>query len=43
VGGNLEQLEGLMARYQQAVVGLVLVGVLAVVIRALARKRTPAA
>ncbi len=43
VGGNLEQLEKLMARYQQAVVGLVLVGLLAVAIRALARRRTPAA
>jgi membrane protein DedA with SNARE-associated domain len=43
VGGNLEQLEGLMARYQLAVVGLVLIGLLAVAIRALARRRTPAA
>ncbi len=43
VGGNLEQLEGMMAKYQQAVVGLVLIGLLAVGIRALARKRTPAA
>jgi membrane protein DedA with SNARE-associated domain len=43
VGGNLEQLEGLMAKYQQAVVGLVLVGLLAVAIRALARRRSPAA
>lgn len=42
VGGNLEQLESMMARYQQAVVGLVLIGVLAVAIRALARRRTPA-
>jgi membrane protein DedA with SNARE-associated domain len=42
VGGNLEQLEALVYRYQQAVVALVLIGVLAVVIRALSRKRTPA-
>ena len=41
VGGNLEQLETLVARYQMAVVVLVLIGVLAVVVRALAR-RTPA-
>ena len=43
VGGNLEQLEDMMAKYQQAVVGLVLIGLLAVAIRALARRRTPAA
>ncbi|MDC0710577.1 DedA family protein [Stigmatella sp. ncwal1] len=41
VGGNLERLEGLMARYQMAVGVLVLIGVLAVVIRTLARRRTP--
>ncbi|SEM27837.1 membrane protein DedA, SNARE-associated domain [Stigmatella aurantiaca] len=41
VGGNLERLEGLMARYQLAVVVLVVIGVLAVLIRTLAR-RTPA-
>lgn len=42
VGGNLERLEALMMRYQLAVVGLVIVGVLAVLVRALARRRTPA-
>ncbi len=42
VGGNLERLEALMATYQQAVVGLVIIGVLAVLIRFLARRRTPA-
>jgi membrane protein DedA with SNARE-associated domain len=42
VGGNLEQLESLVYKYQAAVVALVLVGVLAVVIRALARKGSPA-
>jgi membrane protein DedA with SNARE-associated domain len=41
VGGNLERLESLVARYQMAVVVLVVIGVLAVVVRALAR-RTPA-
>jgi membrane protein DedA with SNARE-associated domain len=41
VGGNLERLESLVARYQMAVVILVIIGVLAVVVRALAR-RTPA-
>lgn len=41
VGGNLERLGTLVARYQLAVVVLVAVGVLAVVVRALAR-RTPA-
>ncbi|WP_224361362.1 DedA family protein [Hyalangium versicolor] len=41
VGGNLERLESLVSRYQMAVVVLVLIGVLAVVVRALAR-RTPA-
>jgi membrane protein DedA with SNARE-associated domain len=41
VGGNLEQLETLMWRYQRAVIGLVVVGVLAVVVRALARRKTP--
>ncbi|HEY0096533.1 MAG TPA: VTT domain-containing protein, partial [Archangium sp.] len=38
VGGNLERLESLMWRYQRAVLGLVVVGVLAVVVRALARR-----
>ncbi|WP_225408579.1 DedA family protein [Stigmatella hybrida] len=42
VGGNLERLEGLMARYQLAVVVLVVIGVLAVLIRTLARRRSPA-
>jgi membrane protein DedA with SNARE-associated domain len=41
VGGNLERLEELVMRYQLAVVVLVCVAVLAVVVRALAR-RTPA-
>lgn len=41
VGGNLERLESLVSQYQMAVVILVLIGVLAVVVRALAR-RTPA-
>jgi membrane protein DedA with SNARE-associated domain len=41
VGGNLEQLETLVARYQLAVVVLVLIGALAVLVRVLAR-RTPA-
>lgn len=41
VGGNLERLEALVSRYQMAVVVLVVVAVLAVVVRALAR-RTPA-
>ena len=41
VGGNLERLESLMARYQLAVAVLVLIAVLAVAVRALAR-RTPA-
>jgi membrane protein DedA with SNARE-associated domain len=41
VGGNLERLETLVARYQMGVVVLVAIGVLAVVVRALAR-RTPA-
>ncbi|MBN1209041.1 MAG: DedA family protein [Myxococcaceae bacterium] len=41
VGGNLEQLEDLVMKYQLAVVVLVCVGVLAVIVRALAR-RTPA-
>lgn len=39
VGGNLEELEWLVRRYQWAVVGLVGVGVLALVVRALARRR----
>jgi len=42
VGGNLERLESLMWRYQRAVLGLVVVGVLAVVVRALAKRKTPA-
>ncbi|PTL81122.1 DedA family protein [Vitiosangium sp. GDMCC 1.1324] len=42
VGGNLEQLEELMWRYQRAVLGLVVVGVVAVVVRALAKRRSPA-
>ena len=41
VGGNLERLEALVARYQLAVVVLVLIGALAVLVRMLAR-RTPA-
>jgi membrane protein DedA with SNARE-associated domain len=41
VGGNLERLESLMARYQLAVVVIVLIAILAVAVRALAR-RTPA-
>ncbi|WP_375767996.1 VTT domain-containing protein [Archangium gephyra] len=39
VGGNLERLEALMWRYQWAVLGLVGVGVIAVVVRALAKRR----
>ncbi|NMO13459.1 DedA family protein [Pyxidicoccus fallax] len=42
VGGNLERLSALISRYQYAVVGLVLVGVIAVLVRVLARRRTPA-
>jgi membrane protein DedA with SNARE-associated domain len=41
VGGNLEKLESLVSKYQMAVVVLVGVAVLAMVVRALAR-RTPA-
>lgn len=41
VGGNLERLASLMAKYQLAVVVLVVIGLLAVGVRALAR-RTPA-
>jgi membrane protein DedA with SNARE-associated domain len=41
VGGNLERLETLVTRYQMAVVVLVVIGGLAVLIRALAR-RSPA-
>jgi membrane protein DedA with SNARE-associated domain len=41
VGGNLERLEFLVARYQMGVVVLVAIAVLAVVVRALAR-RSPA-
>ena len=42
VGGNLEQLEGLLWRYQWAVVFLVAVGVIAVVVRTLAKRKNPA-
>jgi membrane protein DedA with SNARE-associated domain len=42
VGGNLEELEGLLWRYQRAVVFLVVVGVLAVLVRALAKRKNPA-
>jgi membrane protein DedA with SNARE-associated domain len=42
VGGNLERLEELMWRYQRAILGLVVVGVVAVVVRALAKRKTPA-
>jgi len=42
VGGNLERLETLMWRYQWAVLGLVVVGVVAAVVRALAKRKTPA-
>jgi hypothetical protein len=42
VGGNLERLEAVMWRYQRAVLGLVVVGVLAVVVRAVARRKAPA-
>ena len=41
VGGNLERLESLVAKYQLAVVVLVVIGVLAVVVRALARRTPP--
>jgi membrane protein DedA with SNARE-associated domain len=41
VGGNLERLESLMVRYQGAVLGLVIIGVLAVVVKALASRKTP--
>lgn len=39
VGGNLEELERLVVRYQRAVVGLVVVCMLALLVRALARRR----
>lgn len=39
VGGNLEKLEELMWQYQRAILGLVVVGVAAVVVRALARRK----
>jgi membrane protein DedA with SNARE-associated domain len=39
VGGNLERLEALMWQYQWAVLGLVAVGVVAVLVRALAKRR----
>jgi membrane protein DedA with SNARE-associated domain len=42
VGGNLERLEELMWRYQRAILGLVVVGVVAVVVRALARRKAAA-
>jgi membrane protein DedA with SNARE-associated domain len=42
VGGNLERLEELMVRYQRAVLGLFIIGVVAVVVRTLARRRTAA-
>ncbi len=42
VGGNLERLESLMTRYQRAVLGLFIIGVVAVVVRTLARRRTAA-
>lgn len=42
VGGNLERLESLMWRYQRAILGLVVVGVVAVAVRALARRKMPA-
>ena len=42
VGGNLERLAALVTRYQYAVVGLVVVGVLGVLVRMLARRRAPA-
>jgi membrane protein DedA with SNARE-associated domain len=42
VGGNLEQLETLMKRYQWAVMGLFLIAVVGLVVRALARRRTAA-
>jgi membrane protein DedA with SNARE-associated domain len=42
VGGNLERLAALVTRYQYAVVGLVLVGVVGVLVRMLARRRAPA-
>ena len=43
VGGNLERLEELMGRYQRAVIALVLVGVLGLVVRTLARRKRPGA
>ncbi|AGC48336.1 DedA family protein [Myxococcus stipitatus DSM 14675] len=42
VGGNLEKLTALISRYQYAVVGLVVVGVVAVLVRMFARRRAPA-
>ncbi|MBJ6759974.1 DedA family protein [Myxococcaceae bacterium JPH2] len=39
VGGNLERLTFLMSRYQYAVMGLVVVAVVALTVRALARRR----
>jgi membrane protein DedA with SNARE-associated domain len=42
VGGNLERLAALVTRYQYAVVGLVVLAGLAVGVRMLARRRTPA-
>lgn len=40
VGGNLERLQALMARYTWAVAGLFIIGVVAVVVRTLTRRRT---
>ena len=42
VGGNLERLEALMWQYQWAVLGLVAVGVVAVLVRALAKRKAQA-
>ncbi|MFE8602471.1 DedA family protein [Archangium violaceum] len=42
VGGNLERLEALMWRYQWAVIGLVAVGVVAALVRALAKRKAQA-
>ncbi|MFY0528483.1 DedA family protein [Archangium gephyra] len=42
VGGNLERLEALMWRYQRAVIGLVVVGVVAALVRALAKRKAQA-
>ncbi|WPB78674.1 DedA family protein [Archangium violaceum] len=42
VGGNLERLEALMWRYQWAVIGLVAVGMVAALVRALAKRKAQA-